>query len=538
MKKNVFALALIICGYFFLAGQQLHLPGLHNDEAQEAGLPALQIARGEPVSTFRNVGIGTRRFPLMVQDYIGALHVYITAPFVAALGPSTISVRLPCLLIGAVVLLLTFGFTRSVWGNSTALLAAALLAMHPSFVFWSRQGTLIASVTLAFAMALLWVTAQWCKHGNARAALAAGLLAGAGVYSKIIFLWILGGMAAAALLLNLPQLLHTRGPAWPRRPTSTSILAAIAGFTVGVSPLLVFHALSRGDALTLAGKMFSNGTAGWGNLWGRLDHFGAVLTAKSHFWYLGSSPGNPIWMWAFALAILTILAQANLGVPHARRGLALLLLLAIAVFLASFTPTPAGLFPHHLALFAPVWTTVVAIGAVAMLQLVRGASRNRTRQNRAVFIPIALGLTALAGGDVFTNLHMHRELAKGGGEGPHSAAIYTLADRLQHLQPAHTVALDWGISPQVRYLTAERIAPREVFGYSPTAGTGFGERLQPFFQQPGTMYVLHTPEETIFQRRTEFAQEAASRGYELKQIGTVLKRSGMPIFELFVVNKE
>ena len=52
------------------------------------------------------------------------------------------------------------------------------------------------------------------------------------------------------------------------------------------------------------------------------------------------------------------------------------------------------------------------------------------------------------------------------------------------------------------------------------------------------MYVLHTPEETIFQRRTEFAQEAASRGYELKQISTVLKRSGMPIFELFVVNKE
>lgn len=538
MKKNVVTLALILGIYFFLAGQQLHLPGLHNDEAQEAGLPALQISKGEPVSTFRNVGIGTRQAPLMVQDYIGALHVYITAPFVAALGPSTISVRLPCLMIGAIVLLLTFGFTRSVWGNSTALLASALLAVHPSFIFWSRQGTLIASVTLAFAMALLWVTAHWCKHGNARSALAAGLLAGAGVYSKIIFLWIIGGMAATALLMNIPQLLGTRAPAWPRRPTSKSILAAIAGFTVGVSPLLVFHALSHGDALTIAENMFSNGTSGWGQLWGRLDHFGAVLTAKNHFWYLGSSPGNPIWLWALALAMLAILAQATLRLPHSRRGLSLLLMLAIAVFLTPFTPTPAGLFPHHLALFAPVWTTVVAIGAFAMMQLLRGANRDRTRQNHTVFIPIALGLSALVGGDVFTDLNMHRELAKGGGEGPHSAAIYTLADRLQHIEPAHTVALDWGISPQVRYLTAESITPREVFGYSPTADAGFGERLHHFFQRPGTIYVLHAPEETIFQRRTDFMHEAASRGYEIHKISTVLKRSGMPIFELFAVNKK
>ncbi|MDP6793705.1 MAG: glycosyltransferase family 39 protein, partial [Anaerolineales bacterium] len=512
MRKTCFALALILGAYFFVAGQQLHLPGLHNDEAQEAGLPALQIASGVPVTAFRNVGIGARHFPLMVQDYIGALHVYITAPFVAVLGPSTTSVRLPSLLIGAVTLLLTFGFTRSGWGNTTGLLAAGLLALHPSFVFWSRQGTLIASMTLAFAMALLWMTTQWCKHGNVRAALAAGLLAGAGVYSKILFLWILGGMAGAALLLNLPRLLRARGPTWPRRPTGTSILATLAGFTIGVAPLLAFHAFSRGDALTLVGKMFSTGTTGWDQLYGRLDHFGAVMTAKNHFWYLGSSPGNPLWMWAFFLAALAIVAQATLRMSHARRGLALLLLLVLAVLMAPFTPTPAGLFPHHLALFAPVWTTVVAIGAAATLNLVRRASGHGKRHRSGALILIALGLTTLTGSDVFTDLHMHRALKKSGGEGPHSAAIHTLAEQLQRLQPTHTVALDWGISPQVRYLTAERIAPSEVFGYSPTTDAGFGERLHPFFQHPGTIYVLHTPDETIFHRRIEFAQEAASRG--------------------------
>ncbi len=538
MKKTVFALAMILAAYFFLAGKQLHLPGLHNDEAQEAGLPALQIASGAPISTFRDVGIGARRFPLMVQDYIGALHVYITIPFVATLGPSTISVRLPSLLIGAIILLLTFGFTSSAWGNSTGLLAAGLLALHPSFVFWSRQGTLIASVTLAFAMALLWATAQWCKHGSAHMALASGLMAGAGVYSKILFLWILGGMAGAALLLNLPWLLQARGSVWPRRPTLTSILAAVAGFAIGVAPLLVFHALSHGDALTLAGKMFSTGTSGWGQLLGRLDHFGAVLTAKNHFWYLGSSPGNPLWLWALILAALAILAQAMIGIPRSRRGLALLLVLALAILMTPFTPTPAGLFPHHLALFAPVWTTVIAIGAAGILQLVRGARGHGKRQQGGAFISIALGLTALAGGDVATDLHMHQTLAKGGGEGPHSAAIYTLAQLLQSLHPTHTVALDWGIAPQVQYLTSERIAPSEVFGYNTTADNDFGERLQPFFEQPGTIYVLHAPNETIFQRRAEFALEATRRGYALQQVSTVPKRSGVSIFELFIVNKK
>ncbi|MDP7545631.1 MAG: hypothetical protein QGG31_07670, partial [Anaerolineales bacterium] len=214
-------------------------------------------------------------------------------------------------------------------------------------------------------------------------------------------------------------------------------------------------ALSRGVALTLAGEMFSTGAAGWGQLWGRLDHFAAILTAQNHFWYLGSSPGNPLWLWAFGLAALAIVAQATRRAAHAQRGLALVLLPATGMLLVPLTPTPAGLFPHHLALFTPLWTTVVAVGTAAAAHL--------TRQHSAALIAIVLGLTALVSGDVTADMHMHRALAKGGGEGPHSAAIYALAERLQSLHPTHTVALDWGIAPQVRYLTAERINfPRQM----------------------------------------------------------------------------
>lgn len=530
MKKISFALLVIICAYFFVAGQQLHLPGLHNDEAQEAGLPALQMANGSKVSAFRNIGIGPRHFPLMVQDYIGALHAYFTVPFVTALGPNATSVRLPALIIGAITLVLTFSFTRLTWGNGTALLSAVLLALHPSFVFWSRQGTLIASVTLAFAMALLWAITQWCKHGTARWAFLAGLLAGVGVYSKIIFLWILGGMAGSTLLLNLHRMLTARKGFWPRNPTLSSIVAVVAGFSIGITPLLTFHTLSHGAALRPIGQMFSADTAGWSQLLGRLDHFGAVLTAKNHFWYLGSSPGNSLWLWAFALASLAIIIQFALGFRHGRRGFALFILLILAVLVASFTPTPAGLFPHHLALFTPLWATLVAVGSTTIARM--------TRQNRLAYILIALSLTALIAGDLKANLHMHRDLAKSGGEGPHSDAIHILTAKLVSIHPMDTVALDWGIAPQVRYLSGERIAPREIFGYGETADDGFGKRLQLFFQKHGTVYLLHTPSETIFQRRTEFIKEATNLGYTLQKLDVVRNRNGIPIFELFIVNKQ
>ena len=161
MNKNTLVIGSTLILYVCMAGYQLHLPGLHYDEAQEAGLPALQIANGKIVSAFRNVGIGANSLPIMVQDYIGAIHVYISVPFIAMLGPSPSSIRIPSILIGMTILLITFGFVRTVWGDKIGWLATILLAMHPSFVFWSRQGTLVASITLALMMSLLWACRNW-----------------------------------------------------------------------------------------------------------------------------------------------------------------------------------------------------------------------------------------------------------------------------------------------------------------------------------------------------------------------------------------
>ncbi len=75
-------LFLAVLLFLLLAGYQLGLPGLHYDEAKEAGVNALELLTAAPVTAFRDAALplGDLRLPLMVQDYIGALNVYLAIP--------------------------------------------------------------------------------------------------------------------------------------------------------------------------------------------------------------------------------------------------------------------------------------------------------------------------------------------------------------------------------------------------------------------------------------------------------------------------
>ena len=89
---------------------QLHLPGLHYDEAKEAGLNAMEMLQRQDVHAFRSSGlqIGTLFLPLMVQDYIGALNVYLALPLLAIFGVTVPALRLLGVLCGLATMLLVW----------------------------------------------------------------------------------------------------------------------------------------------------------------------------------------------------------------------------------------------------------------------------------------------------------------------------------------------------------------------------------------------------------------------------------------------
>ncbi len=146
LANHIAMLVGILVIYSAVATHSLTLPGLFNDEAYRAEL-AMSILKDEPV----NVGVRQsivlfgRDFPLMPQEYIGALEVYLLLPIFATFGVSVWSLRFASVLWDAISLTLFFHWTKKLLGNIPAASATLLLAMHPSFIFWHRMGCFASS---------------------------------------------------------------------------------------------------------------------------------------------------------------------------------------------------------------------------------------------------------------------------------------------------------------------------------------------------------------------------------------------------------
>ncbi len=202
--------------YLLLAGYQLGLPGLHYDEAREAGVNALEILTGAPVTAFRGAGItvGGRTFPLMVQDYIGALNVYLALPLLALTGIGVPNLRALPLLTGLAALLALeralaawVAYRRTGFRCDAAsaprtppisvagLAAVTILAASPSFVFWARQGIFVTNLMLPLTFAAIWQALRWLHTGRARHLLWAAFAAGLALYAKLLALWALAPLA-------------------------------------------------------------------------------------------------------------------------------------------------------------------------------------------------------------------------------------------------------------------------------------------------------------------------------------------------------
>jgi 4-amino-4-deoxy-L-arabinose transferase-like glycosyltransferase len=195
-----------------LSFYQIDLPGLHYDEAFEA-VPALQLWRGQPVATFRHSGLtlNGRTFPLMTQDYIGAINTYAALPFIAILGPTPVAPRSMSMLVGAITLALTYLLTYQLSGSRRAGLSAALLlAVDPTFIFWNRQGIFVTAITATIGLAATWCWLRRWQGGSALWTVAGAFLFGLGIYTKLLFLWLIAALVGAIILINLPRLIKRR----------------------------------------------------------------------------------------------------------------------------------------------------------------------------------------------------------------------------------------------------------------------------------------------------------------------------------------
>ncbi len=471
-------LALVV--YVGLAVYQLGLPGLHYDEAREAGLNAMELLTDAPVTAFRGAGIavGGRTFPLMVQDYIGALNVYLALPFLAVSGIGVPNLRILPVLTGLLALLLieravsewvcynaelstrpqdesSVGHGQSTGSRApltiSGLLAITLLVASPSFVFWARQGIFVTNLMLPFVFLCLWQGVRWLRTGRSVALVAAALAAGLGLYAKLLAIWVVGPFAlfVAGWWLVLRARQPDRAP-----PVRLGILAAAAAaFMLPLIPLIWFNLLTQG---TLTNVMRNLGTSYYGventavveNLAVRWVQLLQALSGEQ-FWYLGTTVANWTAPWLACAAI-------GVGLWKNWRRVLPPLTLAIGAFGASLF-TLSDLFVTHYVLLQPIVIGVAAIGlgslaensqqVIARIETVTepGANATNSLKHRLVLASTAAIVFVWLLLDGTASLRYHSALAQSGGLADHSDANYQLAYHLRYNGLGAPIALDWGM---------------------------------------------------------------------------------------------
>lgn len=548
--------------YGALACYQLGLPGLHYDEAKEAGLNAMQLLTGAQVTPFREAAftIGGLHLPLMVQDYIGALNVYLALPLLASSGIGVPNLRLLPVLTGLAALLLIertlsewwawrisgrqpgMGVERTMDGRRTGcptcatetggaapiswagLIAVTLLAISPSYIFWARQGVFVTNLMLPFVFLCLWQGVRWLRTGHPPALAVAALGGGLALYAKLSAYWIIvpftalaGGWWLSARMRRLPgaPALHWR-----------TLAGALAAFLLPLLPLLLFNLQTGGTLGSITGNLgrsyygvdnanvLANAALRWGQV--------LQVLRGDQFWYLGGVFANG------AAPFLALLAVAA-GLWRNWRLMAPPLALAGSLFIASLF-TVSDLFVTHYVLLQPLLICVVALGLAACI--VETGQRRLLRY--AALVLLAVWLL----GDFTASLRYHGALAQTGGLADHSDASYHLAYHLQYNGMGAPIALDWGIDATVRYLTRGAVAPIEIFGYaSPVAPDDqFFTRLAPFLENPNNRYLLHAPTATVFAGRREgFLDAVQASGLQATLEQTFAQRDGVSLYEIWRV---
>ncbi|MCS6836586.1 MAG: glycosyltransferase family 39 protein [Anaerolineae bacterium] len=527
----------ILAVFFALCWQQIELPGLHPDEAQEV-VPLVQIMRGLPYETLRDHGlwIGGQRFPLMIQDYIGAVNTYLYAPFALLLGVNVASLRLMSVLTSIVTLLLVQQLGRAWGGRWVGLLATLLLAMQPSFIFWSRQGVYVTFVTVPLTLGALLCGWHWWRSGGRPGSLYLGMfLLGLGISAKLLAGWAVFGVGGAfALLYGLPRLrdvLRARSLA----PLGIAIgwrqvLIAGACLAAGLFMLIVYNLQTGG---TFAILRDFGGTSYYGvdnrslieNFAGRVDNLRVTLTGEQ-FWYLTSGPQyhNPLWWWILPLlGVLTGLASAWRARERWRAFA--FAPLAVTLMLASSVFTVSALWATHMAIVMPF----PALGVALWLGLLWCAMAGRLAWLRLSLVVVVVLLIAH---DLAVVRAYHADLSRLGGFLGHSAAVYRLMDALDAEPDAPLYAVDWGIQNQVRFLSAGLRQPIDIAGTDFAPDPGFADRVRASLATEDALYIFHAPGDTVFQRRAAFLEVLKAAGRDIQEPQLIYDVTGRPVFEI------
>lgn len=236
------------------------VPALDSDEAT-LGLMAIHLLHGQWFAYFWG------------QQYMGSLEATLAAPLIALLGPTTLALRLPVILMGLGAAGSVYALGERLFSRRVGLVCAALLAIGPAFfdTLSSRtRGGYVETLLLGNALLLTALATEPSRQLTARRCAALGVLAGLGLWVNVLI---------APYLLGLGVLfwLQRRGEIFSRPG-----LALVAGALLGGLPAIVYNATHGAATLTNVMGLTVAGSGSHHSLTplGLIQHIVTVLTAS------------------------------------------------------------------------------------------------------------------------------------------------------------------------------------------------------------------------------------------------------------------
>jgi hypothetical protein len=439
------------------------------------------------------------------------------------------------------VLLLTWGVLRDYLDERVASLAVLLLAVNPTYVFWSRMGGWVAQPMLPIFLLALWCLFRWYRSRRSGYLIGAALCLGFGLSTKLLFIWAWTALAVAWLLMS--PWIERRGGwrrwFWPLQGLNAGTLALVLTMVVLGSGIVLLYNLQGAGTFHFVADHILGADAGQTTLGEAIISAGLyashdLRTLLDGSWFaamIGGPYSNPL---AVPVFLASIIVVPVLAVTHQlkyrlkRLGLLAILLVCFVVQSSAVSISRGA---EHLILVWPIPQTFVAVALIGLGDVLAAALPAR----RPLWIA-GLGLLALifAGSEVWTTYRYHTTLAQSGGSGHFSDAIYELAQDLEQPGTPPVIALDWGFLRNLQLLSESRINVVERFTYSSPPSEEFEAYLEDLVRKPDALYLFHTPKYTAFPGHWEAFDRAAYRhGLVPIPVKTYRQRDGQPVYLLY-----
>jgi hypothetical protein len=449
------AIALVVTliasfAFFIIAARHIAYPGLYYDEALFYP-PAAKLYLGCDVPAGVTYQIGC--IPVVLRPpYLGALKAWLYAGLFTVVEPSMLTIRLPMILVQfASIVLLTVSWAPRI-GRANALLLFAILCTDTASIFHARIDWGPYALANFFKVAALCAAIAWVETGRPRMLALLGLSAVLGVYDKLNFLWVIGSLGAALLLVYGRDILA----ALRQRPKSLVILALSALGVIGVTAMFtvaVSNTAMRPRSFDLGYQIV--------HVWALLAHtlnegpWGHVFRGEP---WPGLSLASRIFVCGLAVGWFLVVVGAYLRTRLARNDpvnvslrYAAFLTLMLTFLLVAMVATKETAGPHHVIVVSLLWPLQIVLCGNALVAL---AGRFSPQLKGAAHVPLAIAAALLLTHNLVSAFVFHHALDRGATGNPNfSPAIYKLVKYVDAHPGIPVVSVDWGTNVPLMALT-------------------------------------------------------------------------------------